>query len=126
MSDVIDLLQSLSDFKPDEADHNRIWDDFTAQQNVHSVVAMIDDKIVGYGSVVIETKIRGGKMGHIEDIVSHPDHRKSGIGQAIVNALTQIANNQNCYKVSLQCKDHNIAFYERCGYETCGTAMQKF
>ena len=36
--------------------------------------------VVGYGSIFIQINIRGGKIGHIEDITVHPDFRKKGIG----------------------------------------------
>ena len=68
---VIELLQSMSEFKPSKSEYLLIWNSFHQQSNVHSLVAVIDNQIVGYGSIIIETKIRGGKMGHIEDIVSH-------------------------------------------------------
>ena len=68
---VIDLLQSMSEFKPLKSNLLPIWNSVSKQSNVHSLVAVVDEQIVGYGSIVIETKIRGGKMGHVEDIVSH-------------------------------------------------------
>jgi glucosamine-phosphate N-acetyltransferase len=126
MFDVIELLQSISELKPSRTDYPYIWDDFCKQTNVHSLVAMIGEKIVGYGSVVIETKIRGGKMGHIEDIVSHSTYGRKGIGKAIVNGLFDIAKAKGCYKVALQCKEHNVLFYEKCNYEPSGVAMQRF
>ena len=103
-----------------------IWNSFCQQSNVQSLVAVIDSQIVGYGSIVIEAKIRGGKMGHIEDIVSHSLFRKKGIGKAIVNALFDVAKVNGCYKVALQCKEHHVKFYEKCGYELSGLAMQMF
>ena len=66
MDAVIELLQSMSEFKPSKSEYLPIWNSFCQQTNVHSLVAVIDSQIVGYGSVVIEKKIRGGKMGHIE------------------------------------------------------------
>ena len=92
----------------------------------HSLVAIIDEKIVGYGSLVIEAKIRGGKAGHIEDIVSLENYRKKGVGKAILNGLFDLAEKNGCYKVSLQCKEHNVQFYEKCNYELNGVAMQRF
>ncbi|HCK04365.1 MAG TPA: hypothetical protein DHV86_06360, partial [Methylophilaceae bacterium] len=70
MFDVIEMLQSIAEFTPTKSDYPNIWDDFCKQANVHSLVAMIEGKIVGYGSVAIATKIRGGKVGYIEDVVS--------------------------------------------------------
>ena len=126
MDAVIELLQSMSEFKPSKSEYLPIWNSFHQQSNVHSLVAVIDNQIVGYGSIVIETKIRGGKIGHIEDIVSHSLFRKKGIGKAIVDGLFDVAKINGCYKVVLQCKEHNVKFYEKCGYQVNGLAMQMF
>lgn len=126
MDSVIQLLQLMSEFKPPKSDYPFIWDSLCQQTNVHSLVAILDKEIVGYGSIVIEAKIRGGKMGHVEDIVSHPGYRKQGVGKAIVDALFDVAKANGCYKVALQCKEHNVSFYEKCNYEISGVAMQRF
>lgn len=123
---VIELLQSMSEFKPSKSKYLPIWNSFCQQTNVHSLVAVKDTQIIGYGSIIIETKIRGGKMGHIEDIVSHSMFRKKGIGKAILDSLLDVAKMNGCYKVALQCKEHNVKFYEKCGYEVNGLAMQMF
>ena len=126
MEFVVELLQQISDFKPPKSSYSEIWNSFCKQSNVHSLVAVIDKQIVGYGSITFETKIRGGKMGHIEDIVSHPNFKKIGIGKSIVNALFDLAKINDCYKVNLQCKEDNVYFYEKCGYINSGLAMQRF
>ena len=58
MDAIIELLQSISEFKPSKADYLPTWNSVCEQTNVHSLVAVIDSQIVGYGSIVIETKIR--------------------------------------------------------------------
>ena len=126
MDEVIELLQSITEFKPSKSDFLPMWNSFCEQANVHSLVAVMNSQIVGYGSIVIEKKIRGGKMGHIEDIVSHSMFQKKGIGKAVVDALFNVAKANGCYKIVLQCKEHNIKFYEKCGYEVSGVAMQMF
>ena len=126
MDSVIEMLQSLSEFRPLKSEYIRIWNDFRKQNNVYSLVAILDNQVVGYGSIVIETKIRGGKMGHIEDVVAHSRFQKRGIGKAIVGALSDIAKAYGCYKVGLQCKEHNVKFYEECGYKVSGLAMQVY
>jgi GNAT superfamily N-acetyltransferase len=127
METVINMLHNhISEFRPPKEQLNEIWNLFAAQSNVHSVVAILNDEVVGFGSVVIETKIRGGYMGHIEDIVSHEDFRCKGIGRTIVQSLSQIAKDEGCYKVALQCKEHNVEFYQQCGYEVSGVTMQRF
>lgn len=126
MIDVIELLQSISQFKPFKSDFFDIWNNLCKQINVFSVVAIIDDKVVGYGSILIETNIRGGKRGHIEDVVSHLNHRKKSIGKSILDALFDIAKENECYKITLQCKENNFEFYKKCDYEISGIAMQRF
>ena len=126
MNVVIELLQSISKFKPSRSRLLPIWESFNEQSNVHSLVAVMDSQIVGYGSIVIETKIRGGKKGHIEDIVSHSLFRKKKIGTAILNALFDVAKVNDCYKVTLESKEDYLKFYEKCGYKIGGVALQKF
>jgi len=126
MGVVIELLQSISKFKPSKSDVIPIWNSFSEQSNVHSLVAVMDNLIVGYGSIVIETKIRGGKMGHVEDIVTNSLFRKKGIGKFVVNALFNIAKANGCYKVALQCKENNAEFYEKSDYKISGVAMTRF
>ena len=127
MTAVIEILQSISDYRPNEKDYDQIWDEFQSQRNNFGLVAL-DEKIdvVGYGSILIERKIRGGKMGHIEDIAVHPDFRKKGIGKLLINALYQIAQEEKCYKVSLVCKEHNLSFYQKCDFVIDGISVSKF
>ena len=126
MEQVIVILQSISEFKPLKKDYSSIWNNFCKQTNVRSLVATIDETVVGYGSVVMEQKIRGGKFGHVEDIAVDPNYKKNGIAKIIVDSLFDLAKLEGCYKVSLQCQEHNIEFYKKCNYELSGLAMQRF
>ena len=127
MTAVIEILQSISDYRPDEKDYDQIWDEFQSQTNYFGLVAL-DEKVdvVGYGSIFIERKIRGGKKGHIEDIAVHPDFRKKGIGKLLINALYQIAQEEKCYKVSLVCKEGNLSFYQKCDFMIDGISLSNF
>ena len=126
MTAVIEILQSISDYRPDKKDYDQIWDGFQSQTNYFGLVAL-DEKVdvVGYGSIFIERKIRGGKMGHIEDIAIHPDFCKKGIGKLLINALYQISQKEKCYKVSLACKDHSLSFYQKCDFVIDGISLSK-
>ena len=123
--DVIELLQEISAYKPDMKQIDGIWRAFQSQKNVHGIVAKIDDQVTGYGCILIENKIRGGRLGHIEDIVSHPDFRKLGIGKEIVEHLCKIGERYQCYKISLQCNKENFEFYRKCGFDSQSYAMTK-
>ena len=118
---VIDILQSISIYKPDEHEYNQIWNDFQSQSNNYGLVATNEtNEVVGYGSILIENKIRGGKLGHIEDIAIHKDFRMKGIGSLLMNALYEIAKKERCYKISLACKDINLDFYKKSNFILTG------
>jgi glucosamine-phosphate N-acetyltransferase len=126
MPDVISLLQGISQFAPDPDNYDEIWINHSLQENVTSIVAHhANGLVLGFATLVLEAKIRGGKIGHIEDIVTHHEHRGMGVGRSLVHNLVEIARLEGCYKVALHCKDHNILFYEKSGFEVSGSAMQR-
>jgi glucosamine-phosphate N-acetyltransferase len=122
---IIDMLQSISDFIPRDVDLNDVWEAFISQDNLNGFSFFLDNELVGYGSVFYEIKIRGGKAGHIEDIVVNENARGNKIGQFIIDYLVKEALKNNCYKVSLSCKENNIGFYEKCGFVQNGITMQR-
>ncbi len=127
MKEVIDLLdKNLSVYSPPFEKYDEIWKIFSSQSNIFAVVAILENKVVGYGALIIEVKIRGGKAGHVEDIVTHENFLKMGVGRSIQEALYIKALEKGCHKIALQCKEHNVSFYEKCNYRISGLGMQKF
>lgn len=78
--------------------------------------------MIGAAKLVIETKCYQS-LGHIEDVVVHPDHRGKGVGKEMVTELSTLALKE-CYKVILSCKEELKEFYEGCGFTTSGVAME--
>jgi glucosamine-phosphate N-acetyltransferase len=97
--------------------------------NSHQIIVVENDdkQIVASGTIFIESKIIHGlgKVGHIEDIVVDKRIRGSGVGKALLLHLSNIAKTENCYKVILNCKQSNCAFYEKCGFEQHECEMTK-
>ena len=123
--EVIDfLINNLSDYKPKLKDYNRIRDSFFKQKNQYSIVAIYKKKIIGYGAIILEVKIRGSIAGHIEDVAVSKEFRKKGVGSKILKKLYAFAKKNKCYKISLQCKSRNINFYKKNKYFVNGTTMQ--
>lgn len=125
MEAVILLLKNnLSSFAPPKEDYTSIWNKFSKQENVISIVALKPtDNIIGYGSLIIEQKIRGGKVAHVEDIVCDLKYRRIGVGSAMLNALKSIAIEAGCYQAKLTCNDENISFYKKIGYSIKENSM---
>ena len=122
---IIDMLQDISSFKPSKSVHKKILNNFLKQNHVNGYVFTKNNIIVGYGAIVFEKKIRGGIVGHIEDIVVKKDYRGQNIGKFIISHLIKISNNNKCYKISLVCKKNNVGFYEECGLNIDGISMSK-
>merc|ERR1711972_907777 len=59
----------------------------------------------------------GTNVGHIEDIVVDSAHRGQGIAKKLMDALREESVATQCRKVILDCADHNVGFYEKCGYK---------
>ena len=57
-------------------------------------------KVLGFGSILIEYKIRGGVMGHIEDIAIHNQYQNRGIGKLIMEKLVEKGKNKNFFILS--------------------------
>lgn len=71
--------------------------------------------IVAAGTVFVERKFihQCSQVAHMEDVVTHKDYRGKRLGIVIMKALRSVGKNMNCYKVILDCKDKNVAFYEK-------------
>jgi GNAT superfamily N-acetyltransferase len=123
---IFELLQDVSTFRPVETQVEEVWREFSKQSHVHALVAVKNGRVVGYGSVSFETRVRGGRVGRLEDIVSAFDCRGLGVGRKIVEALTDIASQHGCFKITLQCAKKNVMFYEKCLYSDSGVTMQLF
>jgi ribosomal protein S18 acetylase RimI-like enzyme len=121
---VIDLLQRISDFRPNVETYERNLISYVSQDNLVAVV--IEDlkgDVIGFGSLLLEKKLRGGVLGHVEDIVIAESHSGAGVGKHLVNHIVDLAVQRDCYKVTLSCSADNQKFYEKCGFNQNGSAM---
>jgi GNAT superfamily N-acetyltransferase len=121
---IIEMLQSISSFYPKSNEIEDIWESYLSQDHVFGFSFFINNEIVGYGVIIFETKIRGGKMAHLEDIVVKQFYRGKGVGKKIIEFLVDYARKKNCYKISLSCKSNNVIFYEKNGFFTDGITMK--
>ena len=123
---IIDILcENVSNYKPHKNLKN-IWRNFKKQKNIFCISAIDKrNEVLGYGSIVFEYKIRGGLVGHIEDIAVQKKYQKKGIGTKIIKKLIQEASKKKCYKVILQTKNAKN-FYKKLGFKKNGETLQKF
>ena len=85
-------------------------------------------KIIATGTILIEDKLIHGmsKVCHIEDIVICNTNRGMGLGKGLISFLINIAKDEDCYKVILNCKKEYVGFYEKCGLVNHAIEMVKY
>lgn len=100
---------------------------------IYYVVVLVDtasplERVVGTATLLVESKfLRSGALaGHIEDVVIATTHQGRKLGQLLICTLTELAKKIGCYKVILDCGEHNIAFYGECGYSKKGVEMKLY
>ena len=126
LDQVFVLLNQLKQIEIDTIDKDKAWSDFINNTSSNSVVGLYNNKIVAYGSVVIENKVRGEVAGHIEDIVVDSEVRGKMIGVSLIKELIKVAENKGCYRITLFCKETLVNFYGRNGFEVNNVVMKKY
>lgn len=107
---------------PISDDVELLWRRILADPSQHYLVAELEGRIVASCVlVVIANLTRGARpYGLIENVVTHPDFRKRGLGTQLLKAALALAWEQNCYKVMLLTgrKDKaTLRFYQQAGFE---------
>ena len=73
---------------------------------------------------IIPNLTRGARpYGVIENVVTHPAHRRTGLGRAVLEAALDRAWRADCYKVTLATgsrQDATLLFYEQAGFQRGG------
>ncbi len=121
---TLDSLRKTSDIDMNTA--KKIFDKINSNPDHVVAVAVMEGKIVGSTTLLIETKFihNGGKVGHIEDVVVDKEHQRNGIGEKIITYLLRYAKEQGCYKTILDCADDVKPFYEKLGFKHNANALR--
>ena len=126
LNDVFVLLNQLKKIDISHLNLDHSWDKFIQNNSSNSIVGIIDNKFIAYGSIIIENKIRGEVAGHIEDIVVDTEVRGKMIGVKLINELIEIGKKNNCYRITLFCKENLINFYSRSGFKVNSVSMKRY
>ncbi len=99
-----------------------LWKKLRQDPNQHVLGAYWDGSLASTCTLVVVPNLtRGGRpYGLVENVVTHPDYRKRGLGTAVLKHALEIAWEHGCYKVMLLTgsKDETtLRFYENAGFE---------
>ena len=126
LKEVVVWLNQLKEIDISKINLNKAWSDFISNSSSNSIVGIYNNKVVAYGSLVVENKIRGEVAGHIEDIVVDSNVRGKMIGVALIKELIKIGKIKGCYRITLFCKETLVKFYSRNGFEVNNVVMKKY
>lgn len=124
---IFNLLKQLTESP--EMESETVYKIITELPPNHKIFMILNEqkKPTGIITIIIETKlIHGGKsVGHIEDLVVDSEYRGLGIGKRLVEFCKTYAEQNNCYKVILDCNTETKSFYEKNGFthKNCGMSL---
>jgi len=74
--------------------------------------------VIGSATLLLEQKFihNCAKRGRIEDVVVDDQYRGKQLGKILLTTLVSLSKRLDCYKLSLDCRDQMIPFYETLGF----------
>ena len=121
---LLDLYRHLHPRDPNliiTPDIEDLWHRIFSDQQLNYLVADVAGQIVSTCTIaIIPNLTRNARpYGLIENVVTHPDFRRRGIGTKMLQAALAVAWEQRCYKVMLLTgrKDEaTLRFYQQAGF----------
>ena len=124
----LNLLQSFANYYP-KISKTEFQEYIFKHPTTHIIVVehIPSRTIVGAGTVFCIEKIHNNvnSMGFIQDIIVEEKHRGKGLGKQIVDNLYEIAKENRCYKVILNCNKDVETFYTNLGFIKKGVEFDK-
>ena len=103
----------------------------SAQPWIQLLVAVLGEAVVGTVTVVVIPNITHSARpwAQIENMVVHENHRRAGVGRALMARCEEIAREAGCYKVQLQSRNQHHdahAFYESEGFSPSSIGFRRY
>ena len=83
-----------------------------------------DIKPCSKATLIVSYRADDRPVGIIEDVWTHEDYRKRGLATSLIKRLLELSKEHNCYKVILDCADHNVSFYKKIGFKIWQNSMR--
>jgi ribosomal protein S18 acetylase RimI-like enzyme len=127
LPEVLKLYRHLHPHEPplDTATAERVWSALLESGCTTVIVAQAAALLVSSCTLAIVPNLsRGGRSyGVIENVVTHADHRRLGLGRRVLAHALDLAWQADCYKVHLATgsqREATLRFYEGAGFQRGG------
>ena len=121
---VLSLYQQLF---PDEDytnvdDFTQTWSEIVNDNKIRCFISYENGIAVSSCIITIIPNLTRNQRPYavIENVITHRDYRKIGLGEAIIDKAVDYANEKNCYKVMLLSSSKRIEahkFYKKIGFD---------
>ncbi|WP_160689221.1 GNAT family N-acetyltransferase [Clostridium sp. C2-6-12] len=124
LNELLNLYRQLQPSDPDVFENEGLkdmWDSIYNDPNLYYIVVEVDGKIVSSCNIsIIKNLTRNLRpYGLIENVITDYSYRKKGYATKALNMASDIAEENNCYKVMLLTgskKEETLRFYEEAGF----------
>lgn len=125
-SDLMQVLDLYRHLHPDEqlplAKAKEVWAELLSSPSVTVIVAEAATGLLSSCTLAITPNLsRGGRSyAVIENVVTHADHRRQGLGRRVLERAIDIAWQADCYKILLATgskREATLRFYEGVGFQ---------
>jgi len=130
LAGMLDLYRHLNadDPAPAPAKAELAWADLLRSDLTTVIVAVVAGLLVSSCTLIIIPNLTRGARpyGLIENVVTHADRRRTGLGRAVLAAALEAAWQADCYKVMLATgsqREETLRFYEGAGFDRGGKTV---
>lgn len=124
VKDILPLQSQIYRVKTLPENARKVLEELINSENCDVLVAKVDGKVVGTGTVFyLKSPAHGKPYAFLEGIVVDENHRGRGVGTALSKKAVGLARQKNCYKIiftSGMDRDNIHKFYENLGFVKWG------
>ena len=125
LSKLLALYTHLNDnpYPAIDSPLEKLWADMVHDARQHILLGYTEETLVSSCVLIIIPNLTHGQRPYalIENVITHPHHRKRGYGSLLLTAARDIAARNDCYKIMLMTgskDDSTLRFYRQAGYNT--------